>query len=454
MTNGWLRAGLIATLAGWSACAFDADYHRTRYQCDDGACPSGYACRRGFCEPESQGAPPSGLEECGTTDLAVNDFEDQMVGGATWRPTQSNTMSFTYVEGRLQATYKDPAVAALGGYETRQLYLLRDSAVHVEVPDYDPASKAVLTLEVDVDTSTDLTFELKDGALSSTYDLFDSRHVTRKVGYDPVAHRYWQIREAEGTIYWEVSGDGGTWEPFSTASSLPFAGLVRIRLLANMPRDGVIEPVLFDNVNVHTLAGGESWCPTASLTDDFNDGLVGSAWQAVIRNNCRFFEKNGALFFDYPAEGMGDCRYESRTYYDLTGSSIAVEVPQVDETGTIRTIFRLSFPDGTVISFVHGNEQMNRLLCQSTLMGAEATPCTLNYDPDEHRWWRFRHDEDTARLHWETSPDGKSWISQGQYDVSDVTLPGAVVHLASDSFIETGRTDVATHFDNLNTGAD
>jgi hypothetical protein len=129
-------------------------------------------------------------------------------------------------------------------------------------------------------------------------------------------------------------------------------------------------------------------------------------------------------------------------------------VPQVDETGTIRTIFRLSFPDGTVISFVHGNEQMNRLLCQSTLMGAEATPCTLNYDPDEHRWWRFRHDEDTARLHWETSPDGKSWISQGQYDVSDVTLPGAVVHLASDSFIETGRTDVATHFDNLNTGAD
>ena len=87
-------------------------------------------------------------------------------------------------------------------------------------------------------------------------------------------------------------------------------------------------------------------------------------------------------------------------------------------------------------------------------MGASATPCTLNYTPDEHRWWRFRHDEDTARLHWETSPDGRKWTSQGQYDVRDVVFPGAIVHLVCDSPLDMGRADLLTRFDNLNAGAD
>lgn len=457
MTNGWLRAGLIAMLAGWSACAFDADYHRTRYQCDDGACPSGYACTRGYCEPESQGAQPSGLQGCGTTELVANDFEGEALDTALWR-SGGNNIAFTQVDGRLQAAHRDSAVAASGSYETQRLYLLRSSRVFVEVPDYDPATGATLTFEVEVDGASDVNFELRGDELRLTYEVLDSRYVSRKIGYDPVAHRFWQIREEQGTIYWEASGDGETWELLSTTSSLPFASLVRIRLIAFLPRDAaVIAPVFFDNVNGGVLDDGESWCSVAALSDDFNDALVGSGWWAWTDRSCTFFEKNGALFFDYAAEGPGACGYESRTYYDLTDSSIAVEVPQVDETGAIRTLFLLQFQDGSEISFVHGNlgeDQMNRLVCRNNLSDADATPCTLKYAPDEHRWWRFRHDDGAARLHWETSPDGRQWASQGQYDVSDVAFPGAVVHLISDSYIETGRSDVASHFDNLNTGAD
>lgn len=458
MIDGWLRAGLIAMLAaGWSACAFDADYHRTRYQCDDGTCPSGYACSRGYCEPVSQGAQPSGVEGCGTTDLLASDFEGEELETAVWRQEGYN-LQFAHVEGRLQIAHGDPASEANGGYVTNRMYLLRGSRVSVEVPDYDPGTNATLVFELEVNGSNDVNFELSGDTLSMTYEVSDNRYVSRKVGYVPAAHRFWQIREEQGSIYWEASGDGETWELLTSASSLPFAGLVVIRLLTFLPGGApVTAPVFFDRINGGQLDQSESWCPVSALRDDFNDGLVGNGWWAWADRSCSFFERNGAVLFDYAPEGPGACGYESKTYYDLSGSSIAVEVPQVDETGAIRTLFILAFQDGKAISFEHTNlseAQINQLVCKNDLIESGATPCTLSYAQDEHRWWRFRHDDDAALLHWETSPDGREWTSHGRYDVSGQALPGAIVYLISDSYIEAGRSDATNQFDNLNTGAD
>ena len=458
MIDGWLRAGLIALLAaGWSACAFDADYHRTRYQCDDGTCPSGYACSRGYCEPVSQGARPSGVQDCGTTDLLASDFEGEELETAVWHQGGYN-MQFTHVEGRLQIAHGDPAAEASGGYVTNRMYLLGDSRVSVEVPDYDPATGATLTFEIEADGGNDVNFELSGGELRLTYEVSGSRYVSSKVDYDPVAHRFWQIREEQGSIYWEASGNGETWELMTTASSLPFTGLVLIRLLAYLPGEApVTAPVFFDQINGGQLDESKSWCSVSALRDDFNDGLVGSGWWAWTDRSCSFFERNGAVLFDYADLGPGACGYESKTYYDLSGSSIAVEVPQVDETGAIRTLFFLQFQNGKEISFEHTNlseEQTNQLVCRNNLIESGATPCTLNYAQDEHRWWRFRHDDGAALLQWETSPDGRKWTTHGQYDVSGEALPGAIVHLISDSYIEEGRSDATNQFDNLNTGAD
>jgi hypothetical protein len=457
MTRDWLRLVLVAVLAPiWSACIFDADYQRTRYQCEDGACPSGYACRRGFCEPTSAGEAPSNAQSCGTTELLANDFAAMELDTAGWYRWGEN-ITFTPVEGRLQVQHGDPTYGGNGGYETRQLYLLRDSRVFVEVPDYVPATNATLTFEVEADGSTDVSFQLQGTELRLAYERLDSRYRVATLDHDPAAHRFWQVREAQGTLYWEASADAETWELLASTSSVPFDGLVRIKLLVNLPVDGATPgPVFFDQVNGGSADATEQWCPVASLSDDFNDGLVGGAWTTWADGSCTFFEQDGALFFEFGPDGDGSCGYESITRYDLTGSSISIEVPKVDESGAIRMLFILDFPGDNAIAFEHGNpnaEETNRLVCWHSIAGG-ATPCSLSYDAATHRWWRFRHDDTANLVHWETSPDGEDWQSHGQYDAADFVFTAAVVQLISDSYGVTGRMDAGNHFDNLNVGVE
>jgi hypothetical protein len=453
MIEKWLRAALMTSLvAGWSGCTFDADYHRTRYQCDDGACPSGYTCRSQRCEPLSAGATPGELEGCGTTNLLANGFEGEMLDEFDWYVSGFN-VAFTLVEGRLQVAHEDPLRELYGGYETHRSYLLRDSRVFVEVPDYDPATSGVLTFEIEAANDPDARFELSTTELALDYAYAGDRYRLATLAYDPEAHRYWQVREAEGTLYWETSPDAQTWEIQASTSSLPFADLARVKLQVYLPAE--VGPVFFDNLNGGAIAADESWCAIDSISDDFDDGLVGPAWSTWASGACTFFERDGALFFQYPPDGDGDCGYASATRYDLTGRAISIEVPEVDASGLVRTVFELDFLNGNRITLEHLNlsaMETNRLVCRNNILGADATPCSLVYDKDLHRWWRFRHEDSENLVHWETSPDGKKWTSHAKYDAADFAFTGAVIALYSSSYGVMGRMETTNHFDNLNIG--
>jgi hypothetical protein len=452
MTEKWFLAALMTSLvAGWSGCTFDADYRRTRYQCDDGACPSGYTCRSGRCEPVSAGVTPGELEGCGTTDMLANDFEGAALDEADWY--RWGNVEFTQVDGRLRAGHSDPTVGIFGSYETQRAYLLRGSRVSVEVPDYDPATDGTLTFVLAAASGPDARFELWGTELVLDYAYAGERYRLAKLVHDPEAHRFWQVREAEGTLYWETSPDALTWEIQASTSSLPFTDLVYVKLIVGLPPE--VGPVFFDNLNGGAIAEGESWCAIDSLSDDFDDGLVGPAWSTWANGACSFFEREGALFFEFPPDGDGACGYTSATRYDLTGNAISIEVPAVDESGLIRTLFVLDFLDGNWISLEHGNvsaEETNRLVCRNNILGADATPCSLVYDRELHRWWRFRHEDGENLVHWETSADGKQWSSHAKYGAADFAFSGAMIVLHAESYGVMGRMEAANHFDNLNAG--
>jgi hypothetical protein len=452
MTQTWFRAALMTSLvAGWSGCSFDADYHRTRYQCEDGACPSGYTCRNQRCEPVSAGVAPSDLEGCGTTNLLANDFEGDTLNEVDWY--RWGGVDITQVDGRLQVAQPDPAFYYEGGYETQRWYLLRGSRVFVEVPDYDTTKDGAVVFEVEAADNPDARFELQGTELRLDYAYAGDRHRLATLAYDPAVHRFWQVRETEGSLYWETSPDGETWEIQASTSSLPFSDLARVKLLAFLPPDA--GPVFFDNLNGGAIAQEESWCAIDSISDDFDDGLVGPAWSAWDSGSCSFFERDGVLLFEYTPDGDGDCGYASATRYDLTGTAVAIEVPEVDATGLVRTVFELDFLNGNWMTWEHLNlseMEPNRLVCRNNILGADATPCSLVYDKDLHRWWRFRHDDAENLVHWETSPDGKQWTSHAKYDAADFAFTGAVIALWTSSYGVTGRMETTNRFDNLNVG--
>ncbi len=95
---------------------------------------------------------------------------------------------------------------------------LRDGAFVVEIPTMVDQSDVTQNLAMTVSTIAGLiTIEQRGGTLEARrpgYLLVDSRP------YDPVAHRWWQIREAEGRVFWEVSGDGRTFQTLGSAAGL------------------------------------------------------------------------------------------------------------------------------------------------------------------------------------------------------------------------------------------
>lgn len=453
MIERWLRAVLITTLvAAGSGCVFDADYRRTRYQCADGACPSGYTCRSGRCEPVSGGVTPGELEGCGTTDMAANDFAGDALDTADWYTWGNVTHSLS--DGRLQLVNEDVESYRYGGYETRRMYLLRNSSVSLEMPDYDPATGSSLALVLTTKAVAEVAIELEGTELELAYGLVNKYTTLAKLEYDPDAHRFWQLREAQGTLYWETSADADTWTIQASTSSLPFDDLVHVKLIAGMPAGA--GPVFFGEVNGGGAASDQTWCAIDSISDDFEDGLVGAVWSPWSYDSCSMFERAGALQFEFEPEGYGGCGYESLTRYDLTGRSVSVEVPGVDESGQIHTVFVLDFANDDWIALDHGGgEEPNRLVCRNNIGSANATPCSLSYDATQHRWWRFRHDPGPNVVHWETSADGKQWTSHGNYDAGSFSFSGAVISLYSESYDgAVDRMSVSNGFDNLNVGAD
>ncbi len=53
--------------------------------------------------------------------------------------------------------------------------------------------------------------------------------------YDPIQHRFWQIREDDGVIHRETSPDGATWSDAGTyslgPSQLPEPSHMRVKIL-------------------------------------------------------------------------------------------------------------------------------------------------------------------------------------------------------------------------------
>ncbi len=90
--------------------------------------------------------------------------------------------------------------------------------------------------------------------------------------------------------------------------------------------------VHFDRVN----GGGpakQKWCPASSFKDDFNDGVQSTAWGRSWQDDEGMLaETDGKLVVTLVPNDSGGASYVSSSSFDLTNSSVLIEVPSVVTT--------------------------------------------------------------------------------------------------------------------------
>jgi hypothetical protein len=163
-----------------------------------------------------------------------------------------------------------------------------------------------------------------------------------------------------------------------------------------------------------------------ALTDNFNDNSIDSSkWSSYGPIQ----EVNQRLEIRPPSNLPQYGGYQSAARYDLTDSSVHVEV--------VQALFGAHACGTNLLAIVDGNNQVfigaggGILYCNARVAGAARNYKVVPYDSENHRWWRLR--ESAGVLHWEVSAHGLVWTTLVSKP-APISLTGVYLHLQAGTF--------------------
>ncbi len=429
-----------------SACFYSADFTDTNYSCSNGQCPPGFMCVAGMCVDEvadADAGSDGGVlpAACGTLTNLTNDFTTP---ATDWAFPYAQDGAVVDVSGG-SARLTMPATASGSPYcelASMLYYDARGSRFFVEITEMvDTSDDAYAGIRLFSRSGYLITFAQQRGQLNLTIDENGSTtNSNSSHSYDPVAHRWWQLREDSGTLYWEVSADGQDWQVLHSAPTPSFVSWVQMNLYAGT-LDGLDDSGQF---TLSSLNGGTSdapvWCAPTTLVDTFDDGQV-------TLPLTRFGSAGACMWDETPglqisaAASAGSCGYVSGTLFDLRDSSVSLDISQMVNTAEDGLVYLSVNEPGFARSL--NMYQRGGLLEAERCVPACSVVDNIAYDPIAHRWWRIA--EAAGEALFQTSPDGQMWTTLGAapsgFDLSGIVIDFAVVGNASPA---------AATFDRLN----
>ena len=430
-----------AIIASTAACTFDTDFDNTRYACAESqVCPDGFGCVRGVCLAGVIDPGPCGTMAVAAHDFAAIDFTD--FDDSTIWEYYSDTGTMEVQGGQLVFELDDTDDDVGSGFGLDKIFPRKDSSLAIEIVERsaDATSGAYLLIE---DRDGDhVEFYEEDGQLYAVLHTSADELVLDQFPFDPVAHRFWRIRESDGLFAFATSPDGQQWTEHVTDTADGVDGWLGAEVgLWKWTTGGGPARLVVDNLN-----GGVSdqdFCPSASLQDDFEDGERDLDWQLRDSNECTASERDGRLGFGFPVSGYSECAYRSYTRFDLRSSTISIEAPLAD-VPDLEQCLKLRLSDYQDIEFeLFGGE----LLGEKDLIGDSGTLFSVTFDPVAHRYWRFRGEGDL--VFWELSANGHDWQVMGSQEIAGGALADVTIELSGDT--DDGEIDnQGASFDNLN----
>lgn len=292
------------------------------------------------------------------------------------------------------------------------------------------------------DIGRDLSFQTTVGGVVST---------VASTTYDPINHDFLRIREAGGTVYYETSEDGSSWDIRASTPSVFSLSSVYVQLYAGYwGAETSPGTVLFDNLNLPVSN------PVYRPIKPVSRKTGPMALRQVIRQRPRagprpsvspsqkistFTESFDVLdpavwmtMSGSPSFDGGDLVLPCASTYstimsvqsfDLNESSAYIDLQQTQAAGngTTDTIFAVMSCCGHLVRFMVANGQ---LITDDTASGYTSTRA---YNAVTHRFLRIRA-TGNGTLYWDTSPDASTWTQLATKAASSFAAGNVQVYLS------------------------
>jgi hypothetical protein len=350
-------------------------------------------------------ADPLGIARCGTPGAIADRFD---VGvSPTWQLFGPDWLAV--VDGEIRISLPTGA-AARSGVRSWATTDVRDARAGIEVTEVvDPASVVEAYFALVHDATNQVAIALSHGYLHF-YRVEDGVNTPGEAVYDPDQHRFWQIREQAGTLFYEASADGEAFATLATAPTPAFADSVRIEVgavaYAPMTSTGT-----FAVTAVNARVERADWCPIEALSDEFDAATIGRQWalRGSTTPSCAPAQLDGRARFDQDGAAATDCFYRSGPAYDLTAGELRIFLDAINTFHPDWSTY-LSVVDaaGNTVELAFRQD----LMC-AELRGADGTPFPAAQGCMPYRaeleYWRIV--ERLGEVALELSADGVAWES-------------------------------------------
>jgi len=353
------------------------------------------------------GADAGATAHCGGP-LAVTDNFDDGAKAPTWQSfVDDPALTLAETGGELVVTLGDSLPSPeYAGYIQSRTTDLRGTRVFVEVTRV-PTGVGEAAFAMIGGPAENIDISTRSGYLFADQRVAGVSGALMSMPYDPIAHRWWQIREDAGTVYFETSPDGVTFTPFATTPTPPYAQYPVIELYA-----GTYSPQAapgeahFDNLN----GGGaplESWCKASSFSDDFSDSSYVQKWgRSYMLGACTLAENGGQAVISLTTAGGDYCAFITSADFDFTGDAAYTHVTATPDPNALNSYsyFQVDLGNGTYFEIL---QQLTDLVCVESINTVTQQDCRVPHDPAAQAYWRIH--QTGGGIAWEVSPDATTW---------------------------------------------
>jgi hypothetical protein len=374
---------------------------------------------------------------CGSMQLLHESFDDGRAS-VGWIERWYGSASLRLANDRLEMDLGDYGGAAT--YRTSQVYDLRDSELAIEMKPGGEMTGLALregALERVDDPVSPLrggvALQFDSGRLYAVRLDGTAELVGAEVRYDAAIHRYFRVREAAGTIYWETSPDRSDWWELYSRSTPMDASAVRVELFARGGGEGDL--AWFDDLNV-PVAEPSALCPPTRLHDDFDDGRIALVWKRWFgAGRCSIEERDGQVEVALAGMPFATCGLVSSSHLDFRGASISFELDPGAQSAGVAAFADLSHyrPQGVTdrIEVRVSNERVRmRITHKPSPAESEVSSFSAEapYVAAGMRYFRLR--ESGGRIHWHSSPDRVNWSALAETDTT-IDVSAAIFGLSA-----------------------